>query len=275
MSDHQEISPAGKTKAPMSKGLESSEGGMSMSPPGFSLSSAPIQAQALSSPLQLQAEDPNAILGDLTTTGAGSNTTKQDGAQHTDYGVPASERMAETDEGRILQQADLFVEVGNSFGLPPALLAAIASRETRGQNLLFGDHGNGVGMMQVDIRFHQDKAEAIRNAANARAQIRLGIVYGAEILQASLEGVQRKHPTWSPAWQLRGAVAAYNFGVDDVGTQGGLDIGSTGDDYSADVWARARYYSSMGDFGSAAAIEAAANATPSGGGGGGSSANFR
>jgi len=126
----------------------------------------------------------------------------------------------------------------------------------------------------VDIRFHQDKAEAIRNAANEREQIRLGIVFGAEILQASLEGVRRKHPSWSPAWQLRGAVAAYNFGVDDVGTQGGLDIGSTGDDYSADVWARARYYAGLGHFGNAAEIDEAANANPTSRGGGGGSVTF-
>lgn len=50
--------------------------------------------------------------------------------------------------------------------------------------------------------------------------------------------------------------------MDDVGTQGGLDIGSTGNDYSADVWARARFYAQFDEFGSAAEVEAAANATP-------------
>ena len=38
-----------------------------------------------------------------------------------------------------------------------------------------------------------------------------------------------------------GAVAAYNFGVGNVQSWGGLDIGSTGNDYSNDVMARAQY----------------------------------
>ncbi len=260
MSHQQENQLAAKSTHQLTAEPEA-EGGLTASPPGFSLSAGPMQAQLAADPVQLT-DDPNAILNDLTTSGAGRGTTKQDGAHHTDYGVPASERMAETDQERILRFADVFVEVANSFGLPPALLAAIASRETRGRNLLFGDHGNGVGMMQVDVRYHPDRAAAIRNAANEREQIRLGITYGAQILKDSLEGVRAKHPTWSAAWQLRGAVAAYNFGVDDVGTQERLDVGSTGDDYSADVWARARYYAAFAEFGSAAEVEAAASATP-------------
>lgn len=233
-----------------------------MAPPSFSLSASTVQTKMEGAPIQRVEEDPNAILDEMTTSGAGRETTKQDGAQYTDYGVPASERMAQTDLQRVLQYADLFVEVANSFGLPPALLAAISSRETRGRNLLFGDHGNGVGLMQVDVRAHPERAAAIRNAGSEREQIRLGVTYGAQILADSLAGVRAKHPTWSPAWQLRGAVAAYNFGVDDVASQARLDIGSTGDDYSADVWARARFYAGFEEFGSPAEVEAAANASP-------------
>ena len=41
-------------------------------------------------------------------------------------------------------------------------------------------------------------------------------------------------------------MAAYNFGVGNVQSWGGLDIGSTGNDYSNDVMARAQYLKSQG-----------------------------
>ena len=71
---------------------------------------------------------------------------------------------------------------------------------------------------------------------------------GTEILASMLTGVKNKHPTWSAAWQLRGAVAAYNFGVDDVDTKEGIDVGSaktctdcTGN-YSWDTVNRANWF---------------------------------
>jgi|GEM_PF-744768 len=192
---------------------------------------------------------PNDILSELDTTGAGARTTKQDGSHHNDVGVDASDRMANTDEDRIFQYAELFKEVGQKHGLPPALLAAIASRETRGRNLLFGDHGNGVGLMQVDIRFHEERANRIRGASSEAEQIRIGMEIGAEILGEMLAAVKENHPTWTEAWQLRGAVTGYNSGASNVQTQGGIDGGTTGDDYSADVWQRAKYYAAQPMFG--------------------------
>ena len=43
-----------------------------------------------------------------------------------------------------------------------------------------------------------------------------------------------------------GAVAAYNFGTGNVVTWGNLDVGTTGNDYSNDVMARAKYLHSHG-----------------------------
>lgn len=43
-----------------------------------------------------------------------------------------------------------------------------------------------------------------------------------------------------------GAVAAYNFGLDDVRTLARLDKGTTNNDYSNDVMARAQYLKSIG-----------------------------
>ncbi len=212
------------------------------------LGTATLQAPTYS----IDSGDDNIATNDLlfghTTTGASERTTRQDGAHHNDVGVAASQRMANTDMQRILQYADLFVEVGNEYGFPPALLAAIASRETRGRNALYGDHGNGVGLMQVDIRFHEERATAIRNAATEREQTKIGIEFGATILKEMYDRVARKHPSWDETWTLRGAITAYNSGSGNVGTQERLDVGTTGNDYSADVWERAKVYAQLEEF---------------------------
>jgi GH24 family phage-related lysozyme (muramidase)/murein DD-endopeptidase MepM/ murein hydrolase activator NlpD len=189
-----------------------------------------------------QRRDPNAILSQIETSGASDRTARQDG--HTRGSVGASERMARRDFNALKRYAQLFVDVGAETGLPPALLAAIASRESRGGTQLdrngYGDHGNGFGLMQVDKRYHE-----LAGAARSREHIE----QAAGILKGYFQDVKAKFPRWSEAQQLRGAVAAYNFGVKNVQSLDRLDIGSTGDDYSADVWARARYYATLPEFG--------------------------
>ena len=82
-----------------------------------------------------------------------------------------------------------------------------------------------------------------------------------------ISGVKQKFPSWPADRQLQGefrkatlsfrmglntkqciypvhatgAVAAYNFGVKNVQSWDGLDRGTTGNDYSNDVMARAQY----------------------------------
>lgn len=188
-----------------------------------------------------QGHNPNAILSELETTGASAATARQDG--HRQGGVEASEKLAQRDFNALRQYVANFVEVGEATGLPPALLAAIASRESRGGTALdrngYGDHGNGFGLMQVDKRYHE-----LAGSAHSKEHI----AQAAGILKSNLEQIERKFPRWTPAQQLRGAVAAYNFGVKNVQSLERLDIGSTGDDYSADVWARARYYAGLPEF---------------------------
>ena len=188
-----------------------------------------------------QGRNRNAILSEIETTGASSSTARQDG--HRQGGVEASERMAQRDFNALKQYVRHFVDVGAETGLPPALLAAIASRESRGGNALdrngYGDHGNGFGLMQVDKRYHE-------LAGSARSPEH--IAQAAGILKGYFEQVKQKFPRWSEAQQLRGAVAAYNFGPNNVRSLARLDIGSTGNDYSADVWARARYYAGLAEF---------------------------
>ena len=84
-----------------------------------------------------------------------AETAAQD---HLPAGADASRTMAKTDLGRVTALKDRFNAAAALTGLPPALLGAIASRESRCGNILAsdgtGDFGNGFGVMQVDKRSH-------------------------------------------------------------------------------------------------------------------------
>jgi peptidoglycan hydrolase-like protein with peptidoglycan-binding domain len=175
----------------------------------------------------------NSILFKLTTAGASNATASQDGIRS--GGASASAKLAQNDLSRLKKYSADFEAVGKKYGFPPALLAAIASRESRGGAALdsrgFGDHGHGFGLMQVD-----DGTAAPKGGPYSREHID----HGASILKGKLDEVKRAHPDWSPEMQLKGAVAAYNAGASNVRTQAGMDRGTTGNDYSNDVWERAK-----------------------------------
>ncbi len=178
------------------------------------------------------------ILFQVTTTGASSATASQDKLKG---GVSASETMADTDEQRVLAMKDAFVQAGRDHGIPAALLAAIASRETRGGNSLKSDgysryDDNGFGVMQVDKRHHTPEGTA---------KSLTHIDQAASILADFRDQVADKHPDWTEAMILRGAVAAYNKGPGSVGSYSRIDKNTTGSDYSSDVWARARRYARL------------------------------
>lgn len=192
-------------------------------------------------PSETNGSDPNAILFEYNPSGASFATAKQDGlAQKGIVGARASRKMAENDAKNVLPHKEKFVIAAKQFGLPPALLAAIASRESRGGAVLdkkgFGDVGNAFGLMQVDKRFHQ--IEGLPDPTSLAH-----IVQAAGILAGFRDAVAKKHTDWPDERQLQGAVAAYNSGVGNIQTLEGMDKGTTGDDYSNDVWARAQFFS--------------------------------
>jgi hypothetical protein len=95
-------------------------------------------------------------------------------------------------------------------------------------------------MFQVDKGYHTPTGGPY---SRAHADQAMGIY------KEQLTAVQRAHPDWTPAEQMAGAVAGYNFGADDVHTRPSnaaswarMDNGTAGDDYSRDVWARSRWF---------------------------------
>lgn len=181
----------------------------------------------------------NAILNEFEPAGASDRTARQDRLPERGIrGVAASEAMARTDRARVMRHKEKFKEAGRRFGLAPALLAAVASRESRGGAILDargeGDNGHGFGLMQVDDR---SGAPAVREGGPA-GQPHINQATG--ILRDKLDGVRQRFPGLSAVEQLEAAVSRYNGGR-------GLpppdsDRGTTGGDYMNDVWARAKFY---------------------------------
>lgn len=178
----------------------------------------------------------NRILFALQTTGAAKATAKAEGLSVT--GVPASETIARKDLARVRAIKERFDSAALAYDLPPALLAGIASRESHvGASLRrgLGDRGYAFGIMQIDRRYHTIVMSGGPDSETHIAQ-------AAGILAKKLAVMLLQTPTWPDEWELRGAVAAYNMGTKFVRTQTNMDVGSTHGDYSADVWARARFF---------------------------------
>lgn len=187
--------------------------------------------------------DPTGILSHLHPTGASNLTARQEGLRK--GGAASSQIIAERDYSRVLESHDLrhkFEVAGAKYDIPPALLAAIASRETHGGSLLSkngtGDHGHGYGILQVDNRSHRpDRSEGAYGQAH--------INQAAAIFDAKLEAVKKAYPHLSAEEQLQTAVSRYNGGSGRPHPNS--DRGTTHADYSNDTLARAQYFSGHWD----------------------------
>ena len=89
--------------------------------------------------------------------------------------------------------------------------------------------------MQIDKRYHTvpDPSDPASIAHIEQA---------ADIVCTNLEVLTQKHSDWEKIYLLKGAVTAYNAGTGNIRTIEKMDEGSTGDDYGADVIARAQFY---------------------------------
>lgn len=125
-----------------------------------------------------------------------------------------------------------FMEASKRYGVPLALLLAIASRESRMGLALSsdgtGDYGNGIGIMQIDKRYHPEFTSR-HSPFDHQANINYAAGYLTTLLRDFNGNVSQ-------------AVAAYNGGPRRVRTAvfSGLspDAVTTGGDYSKDVLER-------------------------------------
>ncbi|XP_078512285.1 lysozyme g-like [Lissotriton helveticus] len=171
------------------------------------------------------------------TTGASCATARQDKLGY--CGVRASQQMAATDLVKMNKFKAMMKAVGKKLCVDPALIAALASRESRAGSALrngYGDGGNGFGLLQVDKRYHKP-----RGAWNSQEHITQAI----EILVSMIKAISKKFPKWSVEQKLKGGIAAYNAGPGNVRNLN-VDSYTTGKDYASDVVARAHYYSGKG-----------------------------
>jgi transglycosylase-like protein with SLT domain len=178
----------------------------------------------------------NSILAEYQGTGASAVTAAQD---HLPPGPGSSRAMAKTDLGRVNALKDRFNLVAHKYDLPAALLAAIASRESRCGNVLidgWGDHHHGFGIMQVDI------GTVPNPAGQPDPRSPEHIDEATSILSKYYDRMKAKLPDQPEARQLQSAVAAYNRGPDGIGSPDTADAHTTGHDYSNDVWVRACYF---------------------------------
>ncbi|GFN85932.1 goose-type lysozyme 2 [Plakobranchus ocellatus] len=127
-------------------------------------------------------------------------------------GVPGSQAEVRTDMPELKKRWDFYQRVADANCIQASVIAAIASRESRGGALLYktngyGDFGRAFGILQCDLKH---------------------------------SGL----PCLSCIWYS--GVAAYNKGVSRVNSWPDVDRGTTHNDYSNDVIARAQYLYRLG-----------------------------
>ncbi|XP_009322116.1 PREDICTED: lysozyme g-like [Pygoscelis adeliae] len=174
----------------------------------------------------------------IKTSGASCQTAKPEGLRY--CGVRASEKIAEGDLRAMNQYKALIKRVGEKLCIEPALIAGIISRESHAGKILkngWGDNGNGFGLMQVDKNSHKPVG---------KWNSEIHINQGTNILVNMIKTIQRKFPRWTKDQQLKGGISAYNAGPNNVRSYDRMDIGTTHNDYSNDVVARAQYYKRHG-----------------------------
>jgi hypothetical protein len=160
-----------------------------------------------------------------------------------------SELQTQLERLRASGLAAMLSEQATAHGLPPALLFAIASRETNCTNEL-GDVQNGeahgVGILQIDIQ--HPCARQARDSGNWRTNPEPLIAMGAQLLADNLRQARRAFPAWSGEQQFKIAASGYNCGMNAAlagARAGDSDRHTTGGDYGADVIERMKVFAQL------------------------------
>ena len=128
-------------------------------------------------------------------------------------------------------------EAARVHGLAPALVLAVASRETGIRNLR-GDGGHGYGPMQEDDRSHGIPADW-------RTDPRTILSACCGILSGYIGWAAKQYPALD---EVKIGVAAYNAGPGGAAygvARGDCDLRTTGGDYARDVLARRGVFEGM------------------------------
>jgi len=128
-------------------------------------------------------------------------------------------------------------EAAANNGVDPAILGAIAIRETGAQNIAethYGPYERGMGIFQIDFRYHPDAAGIAYDPSAAAS-------YVAGMLSTSFLGYF--HKGFSPPMALGAALHSYNAGAFGAlpPSLANFDRGTTGGNYVSNVAAIAAY----------------------------------
>ncbi|CAG5128305.1 unnamed protein product, partial [Candidula unifasciata] len=161
-------------------------------------------------------------------------------------GVAASNNDAQYDMNDLNAHRDCYAASADKNCIQASLLAAIASRESRGGRLLYatggyGDNNNAWGIMQCDLRYSGLNCKQCPWDSCCHIEM-----LTSQTLVPFINQIHNKFPSWSQDQALQGGVAAYNQGPSNVNSWAGVDAATTGRDYSNDVIARAKYLHSHG-----------------------------
>ncbi|XP_067436990.1 lysozyme g-like isoform X2 [Thunnus thynnus] len=181
---------------------------------------------------------PHGDIRKVNTTGASDETARADGKSS--RGVRASHEMAEDDLPYIKKYKNKIIKAADKYDVQPSVVAGIISRETRGgrgAGLVngWGNNGNAFGLMQIDKNWHKPEGEW-----DSQKHINQGT---KSLVDLYSDDIEKKFPRWDKNQKLKGALAAYNMGTEEMASSySKVDDHTTGGDYSNDVTARAQYY---------------------------------
>ena len=160
---------------------------------------------------------------------------------------PRASLAVEMDLPWLERHRELIQAIARSYGLEPAVVAGLMSRESGGGRLLgkwgnppeTGDNGHARGLMQIDDRWHQ----AFISIGDFWQYPAGNIAYGCYLIKQNLIALAKQFPSLSDHDRLQAAIAAYNCGlsraVRAINQEKDLDTWTTGGDFSRDVMERA------------------------------------